>query len=146
MVWKHVGSKYRLFYRHFSPPRHTRSFTNSLWRKIRQYKTPGTLPFRPEHLKPAQFIKIPSETHLEAMAFGQRQNIHPWTTLFHHFKYTPQETHAQSSLRQHHQNSTVYTSFSPPPWPCLVNNNIGSSPSLGQAHQLTSYMLCKQVN
>ena len=117
LVLEHVDSSLSAVLSTFpapKPPRNIVRFDNSLWEEIRlqissfrphfyTLRRPGNtrhqeIPtFRPHPLELTHFIKIPSKKHLEAIVFGQRQNIHPWTTLFHHFKRKTQGAQAQAS-------------------------------------------------
>ena len=132
---------------------------HTLWNpsKTSTLRRPGntrhleTPTFQPRPLELTLFIKNLGKKHPEAIVFGQRQNIHPWTTFFHHFKTIPQQTQARPSSCQPHQNSTVNESISPPRTFSLHSTELfyhpflatsskqrqTSSPSSGQAHQLT---------
>ena len=160
LVLEHVDSSLSAVLSTFpapKPPRNIVRFDNSLWEEIRlqissfrphfyTLRRPGNtrhqeIPtFRPHPLELTHFIKIPSGKHLEAMTFG----LHSLELTV--FKHMSRQLQAQSSLHQHSRNSTVNTSFLPPHWRRLVNNDTGLSPSLGQTHQLTLCMLCKQRN
>ena len=118
---------------------------HTLWNssKISTLRRPGntrhqeTPTFQPRPLELTLFIKNLGKKHPEAIVFGQRQNIHPWTTFFHHFKTIPQQTQARPSSRLPLQNSTLYRTISPPhtfrytlqncfttpSWQRLVNND-----------------------
>ena len=115
------------------------------------------------HSEKTRQYKAPRNTDIQATSFGTHpfyQNSQRkiprsnsiWTTSEYSsleltlFKHMSPQTQAQSSPRQYHRKSTVNTSFLPPHWRRLVNNDTGLSPSLGQTHQLTLYMLCKQRN
>ena len=95
---------------------------HTLWNssKISTLRRPGntrhqeTLTFHPRPLELTLFIKNLGKKHPEAIVFGERQNIHPWTTFFHHFKTIPPQTQARPSSRLLLQNSTLYRTISPP--------------------------------